>query len=290
MKVILEHFHFCYHFNIAYDSIKDMPTRFSSPVRHFHQNSPFSHDEGSWIILKFGEFMNLSDARRAFRLKFFPKNTRDVPRLKPFQRLFRCFETSEATCLLISRGRHRGRRCLPVYWSEGPVAGGINLEILKTVMWPSVRVQAARRGFWFQQDGAGARHTRSHGFPQVEVWRPTALPEDPAQLATLQSGFVLPGLQLLAPSISRSRGANAGDPRWTAELKPIVEGFAGRMDGDQLRRMTRHTRRHRAELCFAEGEGTSSTSCRRTKGHSWLSFVLCQMSSISHSNRVLFMC
>ena len=154
MKVILGHFHFCYHFNIAYDSIIDMPTRFSSAVRHFHQNSPFSHNEGCWIILKFGEFKILSDTRRAFRLKFFPKNTRDVPRLKAFQRLFRCFEASEATCPLISRGRHRGRKMSPCLLVRGTVAGGINLEMLKTVMWPSVLVQAARRGYWFQQDGA----------------------------------------------------------------------------------------------------------------------------------------
>ena len=32
---------------------------------------------------------------------------------------------------------------------------------------------------------ASAHHTRSHGFPQVEVRRPTALSEDPAPLTTL---------------------------------------------------------------------------------------------------------
>ena len=126
MKVILGHFHFCYHFNIVYDSIIDIATRFSSPVRHFHQNSPFSHDEGSWIILKFGEIKNLSDARRAFRLKFFPKNRRRFFMLKNRRRFF----------FMLPRKRPRQHvpsslgvgivdgRCLPVYWSEGqsPVA------------------------------------------------------------------------------------------------------------------------------------------------------------------------
>ena len=41
-------------------------------------------------------------------------------------------------------------------------------------------------------------------------------------------------------------------PETFDELKAIVEGFTRRMDGDQLRRMARHTRR-RAELCCAEG-------------------------------------
>ena len=181
MREILGHFHFCYHFNIAYDSIIDMPTRFSSPVRHFHQNSPFSHNEGCWIILKYGEFKNLSDARRAFWLKFFPKNTRDVPRLKAFQRLFRCFETSEATCPLLSRGRHRGRKMSPCLlvrgisrrWHElGDAEDGDVAVRPCTGSQERLLVPAGRR--------AGARHTRSHGFPQVEVRRPTALSGGPS--------------------------------------------------------------------------------------------------------------
>ena len=45
-------------------------------------------------------------------------------------------------------------RCLPFYWFEGPVTGGTCLEMLNTVMWPSVFAQAARSGYWFQQDDA----------------------------------------------------------------------------------------------------------------------------------------
>ena len=78
---------------------------FSSPVRHSRQNSPFSHDQASWVILKFGELNNLSDVRRAFRLKFFPKNPRYVPDLKAFKRLVQRFETSGATRPLTPRGR-----------------------------------------------------------------------------------------------------------------------------------------------------------------------------------------
>ena len=77
-------------------------------------------------------------------------------------------------------------------------------------------------------------------------------------------------------------------PETLEELKPIVEGFTCRMDGDELRRMARGTRR-RTGLCCAEGEGNSNTSYRRTKCRSSLLLVLCQMFNIYDSNRVLFM-
>ena len=156
MKVILGHFHFCHHLNTAYDSIIDILTCFSRSVRHFHQNSPFSHDRGSWVILKFGELKNLSGVRRSFQLKFFPNNPRHVPQLKAFQRLFRCFETFGATRSLTPRGRHRGRKMSsPSTGSRDPSPVTCTChrhrlqhhEMLKTMMWPSVRVQAARRGF-----------------------------------------------------------------------------------------------------------------------------------------------
>ena len=105
MKLILGHFRFCYYFNPTYDGIIDMPYCSSNPVRHSRQNSPFSNDETSWVILKFGEIKNLSDVRRAFRLEFLPKNPRGVPQLKTFKRLVRCFETSGVTCPLTPRGR-----------------------------------------------------------------------------------------------------------------------------------------------------------------------------------------
>ena len=167
-------------------------------------------------------------------------------------------------------------RCPAVYWFEGPFASGISLGMLKTVMWPSVRVHIGSQERAPVPAGrrAGARHTRSHGLPLVEVRRPTALREDPAlyspDMSCLDFSFWPQASQEVAERM----------PETLDELKTIVEGFAHRMDGDQLRRMARHTRR-RAELCCAEGEGASSTSCGRTKCHSWLSFVLCQMSSIS---------
>ena len=40
--------------------IRDMAPFFSSQVRHSRQNSPFSHDHASWIILKFGELRPMS--------------------------------------------------------------------------------------------------------------------------------------------------------------------------------------------------------------------------------------
>ena len=283
MKVILGHFHFCYHFNIAFDSIIDMPTRFSSPVRLFHQNSPFSHNEGSWIILKFGEFKNLSDARRAFRLKFFPKNTRDVPRLKAFQRLFRCFETSEATCPLISRGRHRGRKMSPCLLVRGTRR--------RWQTWRCWRRWCGRPSLYSQTGEATgssrtARRCTSHQKSWISSGRSSATdcslggpsttdrwpPYSPA-LSCLASGH-----KHLKESRSECRRPDSKN--WRPLLKASPAGWTTINRGAW----------RRAELCCAEGEGTSSTSCRRTKCHSWLSFVLCQMSSISHSNRVLFMC
>ena len=61
-------------------------------------------------------------------------------------------------------------------------------------------------------------------------------------------------------------------PETLNEVKAIVEGVARRMDGDQLRRMSRHTRR-RASSAARKGEGTSSTSCRRYKCRSRLLIV-----------------
>ena len=104
-------------------------------------------------------------------------------------------------------------RCLPVYWSEGSVAGGTKLGDAEdgavavrpcTGSQERVLVPAGRR--------AGARHTRSHGFPQVGVRRPTALSEDPAPLAGGHPTVRLCPAWPLATSISRSRGANVGDP------------------------------------------------------------------------------
>ena len=151
MKVILGHFHFSYHFNTAYDSIIDMPTCFSSPVRHSPQNSPFIHDQGSWVILKFGELKypwamsaGCSCWISSWRIQeMFPSSKRSSG----------SFGTSKRP------GQHDPSplgvgivdgRCLAF---EGPVTGGMYLEMLMTVMWPSVRAQAARRGYWFQQDG-----------------------------------------------------------------------------------------------------------------------------------------
>ena len=159
--------------------------------------------------------MFLSNVRRAFRLKLFPKNPRDIPQLKAFQP--GSFGASKRPRQHVPSSLGVGivdGRCLPVYWSEGPAAVGINLEMLKTVMWPSVRVPTGCQKRVLVPAGrrAGARHTRSHGFPQVEVRRPTALSEDPAPLAGGHPTVRLCPAWPLATSISRSRRANAGDP------------------------------------------------------------------------------
>ena len=95
----------------------------------------------------------MSDVCRVFVLNFFLKNPRDVPQLKAFQRLVRHFKTSGATRPLTPRGRHRGREMSRRLLVRGTrdrwhVPGDVEDGDV-TVL----RAQAARRGYWFQQDG-----------------------------------------------------------------------------------------------------------------------------------------
>ena len=173
----------------------------------------YSHDQGNWVILKFGELKNLSEPREefrwAFRLKFFPKNPRDVPQLKAFQRLLRWLRNVRGNTSHHPSGSASWTEdvWMSTYWSGGPVAGGINLEMLKTVMCPSVRVQAARRGYRFEQDGALV-----HVTPEVIDFLRSEFGDRPLSrrtqhhwpVAILQSGFVLLGLWPQASQEPRS--------------------------------------------------------------------------------------
>ena len=81
-----------------------MPPSLSKPIRHYKQNSPFTQEQASWIVLKFGELKKVTDVRRAFRRKFFLKHPRNVPGLKAFQRLIERFATEGSVHPIASPG------------------------------------------------------------------------------------------------------------------------------------------------------------------------------------------
>ena len=58
------------------------------------KNSPFTEEQHTFIILKYGELGNVTLVRRAFGSRFFPKNPREVPDRKQIQRVVTRFLTS----------------------------------------------------------------------------------------------------------------------------------------------------------------------------------------------------
>ena len=79
-----------------------MPPALPKPVRYQRH---ITQEQTSWTILKFGELRSLSGVRRAFRLKLFPENERNVPGRKVFHRLIERFETVGAVLLLTTPGQ-----------------------------------------------------------------------------------------------------------------------------------------------------------------------------------------
>ena len=57
------------------------------PKFGFRQDSPFTTEQSTFIILKYGEVKNTTLVRRFFRMKFFPKNPKQVPQNVKFQRV-----------------------------------------------------------------------------------------------------------------------------------------------------------------------------------------------------------
>ena len=51
----------------------------------FRSDSPFSAEQSTFIILKYGELKSTAAVRRAFGTKFHPKNPRKVPQQAQFQ-------------------------------------------------------------------------------------------------------------------------------------------------------------------------------------------------------------
>ena len=82
-----------------------MPSTPMSPERRFQSNSPFTKDQSTWVILQSDKLKTLSAVRRAFRLKFFPKNPKQVPKLEAFRRIIKRFKDSGSVRPIVSPGR-----------------------------------------------------------------------------------------------------------------------------------------------------------------------------------------
>ena len=68
----------------------DFLARMAPPPRQkfsFRSDSPFSAEQSTFIILKYGELKSTAAVRRAFGTKFHPKNPRKVPQQDQFQRV-----------------------------------------------------------------------------------------------------------------------------------------------------------------------------------------------------------
>ena len=143
-------------------------------------------------------------------------------------------------------------KCLPVHWFEGSVNAESYLEMLLTVMWPAVRNAATRKQYWFQQDGAPCHVSATvmdflrSKFNGWIISRGSAYhwPAYSPDLSCLDFSFWPQAMDCVVES----------EPETIQELKKVVEDFASGISEEQLRKMTRHTRR-RAELCVAERGG-----------------------------------
>ena len=147
-------------------------------------------------------------------------------------------------------GGHRRRKLSTRLLVRGSITGASYLEMLQTVMWPSVRTQTTRRGYLFQHDGAPV-----HVSPEVINFITSKFGD---RLFSRRAQQHWPSYTVrIYPAWTSASAAHEVTERALETLgilKTVVEGFARGMDGDHLRRMARHTQR-RAELCCAERRG-----------------------------------
>ena len=347
-----------------------------SPNRRFKSNSPFSREQASWIVLKYGELKSMTRVRRAFRLHFMSDRHREVPTKTAFHRLVRRFKMtgslrpitspgraqptadevkkveqfftknptahvreasrqlrmsfgkvwrilrktlkwkpyrphlcqvlspanmqsrlaacefwlthderwfervlwSDEKCFVLKPAPNRKNeviwapenphniveckkahgekvmawvgivdgRCLKVHWFEGTVDGAAYLNMLQTVMWPSVRFQATRRQYWFQQDGAAPHVT----VPVMDFLRSKFGDRIISRNSEHHWPPYSPDLSCLDFSVWSQVVDHVVrcEPATIAQLKTVVEDTQYSLTEDSLRKVARHTRR-RAELC-----------------------------------------
>ena len=65
-----------------------------SPKRASLKTSPFTAEQVTWVILKYGELKQVRAVQRAFATHFYRKKYREVPNYMAFKRLINWFEQS----------------------------------------------------------------------------------------------------------------------------------------------------------------------------------------------------
>ena len=73
----------------------------NSPKRTSLKVTPFTKEQVTWVIFKYGERKNVMAVKKAFNTHFFKHQTRKVPNYNAFKRLIARFESTG--------GRTRGK-------------------------------------------------------------------------------------------------------------------------------------------------------------------------------------
>ena len=75
-----------------------------SPLTRFRLDSPFTAQQSTFIILKYGELKSVVSVMRAFRKEFYPNNPRYVPNRKIFERVVQRFKSNASVRPNLSLG------------------------------------------------------------------------------------------------------------------------------------------------------------------------------------------
>ena len=147
----------------------------------------------------------------------------------------------------------RGR--VVIHWLEPNVSvnGAGYLDILKSVLWPQVRVGVRKYGLWYRQDGAtvhtttAAREWLKCKFDGRVISRLTDRPW-PAKSPDLSP------LDFWFWSVAMAE-LRRDPPPSIQSLKSTVEAFVDSLDPEEINRSVQHLRR-RARACIDRGGGT----------------------------------
>jgi hypothetical protein len=143
-------------------------------------------------------------------------------------------------------------RCLPVVWFTGSVNGDVYLnQVLRGIVWPSVKNHATRRQYWYQQDGASCHVTA----PCLEFLRSKFGNRVISRNTQHHWPPYSPDLSPLDFSFwsQATMHVNKNHPQTIPELQQCVEDFASNIGEQQLRKMARHTRKRAAACIQADG-------------------------------------
>ena len=119
-------------------------------------SSPFSLQERIFIVNKFAELKSISDVKRVFRLRFYPKNPRAVPTYMAFQRVVNKF----GSCGDVGdpKPERLHRHFVPV--EDVRAVEDFFKKNEKDEVWPLLCHQVSRKKLYFMQDGATCHQLR----------------------------------------------------------------------------------------------------------------------------------